>query len=67
MPRPENPAATLAAADVFALLAGLSGLRRAVEVATAAAAQHAVDDAWQPEEATTLPDVVALVHRRPWW
>jgi hypothetical protein len=65
MPRPENPAA-LAAADVFALLAELSGLRRAVEVAAVAAAQHAVDGVQDLEE-TTLPDVVALDHRRPWW
>jgi hypothetical protein len=66
MPHPENPAAALAAADVFALLAGLSGLRRAVEVAAMAAAQHAVDGVRHPEEAP-LPEVVALVHRRPWW
>ena len=66
MPRPENPAAALAAADVLALLAGLSGLRRAVEVAAVAAAQHAVDGVRHPEE-TTLPDVAVLVHRRPWW
>jgi len=66
MPRPENPVAALAAADVFALLAGLSGLRRAVEVAAVAAAQHAVDDVRHPEE-TPLPEIIALVHRRPWW
>ena len=66
MPRPENPAAALAAADVFALLTGLSGLRRAVEVAARAAAQHAVDGVRYPEE-ETLPDIVVLVHRRPWW
>jgi hypothetical protein len=66
MPRQENPAAALAAADVFALLARLSGLRRAVEVAAMAAAQHAVDSARHPEEAMS-PDVVVLIDPRPWW
>jgi hypothetical protein len=62
MPGSENPAAALAAADVFALLARLSGLRRAVEVAALAAAQHAVDDARPPDE-PTWPEGGA--HRRP--
>jgi hypothetical protein len=66
MPHQENPAAALAAADVFALLARLSGLRRAVEVAAMAAAQQAVDGVRHPEEALS-PDVVVLIHRRPWW
>jgi hypothetical protein len=67
--------AALAAADVSALLVGLAGLRRAVEVAAVAAAQHALgtpptgpgESGRHDADAAWVCAIVARVHARPWW